>query len=205
MRGLILRGCVGFIQSSIGLIIRPYETYRRIVNHGSLWELLPLAVLLSCYFGIASLVKTAAFRPYVLTKQFVLLAFAVFVTYAITVMLLWGVSKLAQGKGDIRSVGLAWGYTLIPTLLWFLATSLLYVLFPPPRTGRPLGVLFSTLYLSFSTALFFWKIMLSYLTLRFGMRLDLWRIIIVFGVIGGVMSIYSIGMYRLGIFRIPFI
>jgi hypothetical protein len=205
MRGSILSGCIGFVRSSIGLVTRPYETYRRIVNHGSLWELLPLAVLLSCYFAIASLVKTAAFRPYVLTKQFILLATAVFLTYALTVLFLWLVSKVIRGKGDIRSLALAWGYTLIPTLLWFLATSLLYVIFPPPRTGRPLGVLFSALYLSFSTALFFWKAMLSYLTLRFGMRLDLWRIIAVFFIVGGVMAMYSIGMYRLGIFKIPFI
>ncbi|MFH0749894.1 MAG: YIP1 family protein [Candidatus Gottesmanbacteria bacterium] len=205
MRGSILRGCIGFIRSSIGLITTPYETYRRIVNHGSLWELVPLGVLLSCYFAISSLVKTAAFRPYILTKHFILLAMVVLATYSITVLLLWGVSKLLRGKGDIRSLGIAWGYTLIPTLLWFLATSLLYVIFPPPRTGRPLGILFSALYLSFSTALFFWKAMLSYLTLRFGMRLDLWRIIAVFFIVGGVMAIYSIGMYRLGIFKVPFI
>jgi len=66
-------------------------------------------------------------------------------------------------------------------------------------------MLFSAIFLVFSTVLFFWKVMLTYLTLRFGMRLDLGRIIVVFGVVGGIMLFYSIGMYKLGIFKIPFI
>ncbi len=205
MKGHTLRGCIGFARTTIGLVTRPYETYRRIVNHGSLWELVPLSVLLACYFAIASLVKTAAFRPFVLTKQFIILAISVCVTYGVTVSLLWCVAKIMKGKGTFRSLALAWGYTLVPTLLWFLITSLLYVLFPPPRTGRPLGILFSALYLSFSTVLFFWKAMLTYLTLRFGMRLDLFRIIAVCGIVGSVMVFYSLGMYHLGIFKIPFI
>lgn len=205
MTGSFLVGCIEFIRSSVGLVVRPYETYRRIVQKGTLWELFPLGFLLSCYFAIASLVKTAAFRPFVLTKQFILIALSVIVTYGITVSLLWTCGKLVKGTGSLQKVALAWGYTLLPTLLWFLGTSLLYVLFPPPRTGRPLGVLFSVIFLIFSAALFFWKTILTYLTLRFGMRLDLWRILTVFGIVGGFMVFYSIGMYRLGIFKIPFI
>ena len=205
MKGSILSGCIGFIRSSIGLVTRPYETYRHIANHGSLWELVPLAFLLSCYFAIASLVKTAAFRPYLLTKQFFILAGFVVVTYCITVFLLWGVSRILRGEGTLVVVARTWGYTLIPTLLWFLVTSLLYVVFPPPRTGRPLGILFSALYLSFSTVLFFWKVILSYLTLRFSMKLDLVRIIVVFSIVGMIMASYSVIMYKLGIFKVPFI
>ncbi len=205
MTGVFLSGCIAFIRSFVGIITKPYETYRRIVNNGSLWELVPLGFLLSVYFLIASLVKTAAFRPFVLTKQFVLIALSVLVTYCVTVVLLWAVGTFVHGKGHIRSIALAWGYTLIPTLIWFLGTSILYVLFPPPRTGRPLGMIFSAIFLVFSSVLFFWKLMLTYLTLRFGMRLDLWRIIAVIGIVGGSMLCYSVGMYRLGIFRIPFI
>ncbi|MFZ2025542.1 MAG: YIP1 family protein [Microgenomates group bacterium] len=205
MTGSLLIGCVAFFRSSVGLATKPYEAYRRIVHHGSLWELVPLGVLLSCYFAIASLVKTAAFRPFVLTKQFILIALSVVVTYAVIVSLLFIVGKCMGGKGSLRVLALSWGYTLLPTLLWFLGTSILYVLFPPPRTGRPLGMVFSAIFLIFSSVLFFWKAMLTYLTIRFGMKLDLWRIIAVFGVVGGSMLFYSIGMYHLGIFKIPFI
>jgi len=194
-----------FTRNIIGLVIRPYETYRRIVNHGSRWELVPLAIIIGSYLGIASLVKTAAFRPYILTKQFVVLGIAVVMTYGLVVGLLWIVGKVVGGKGTVKTVALGWAYTLVPTTVWFLTTSLLYILIPPPRTGRPLGILFSVLFLLFSSVLFFWKIILSYLTMRFSMKLDLLRIGIVFIVVIPIVVIYSIGMYRLGIFKIPFV
>ncbi len=194
-----------FTRNSIGLITRPYETYRKIVNHGSYWEFVPLTILIASYLGIASFVKTAAFRPYMLTKQFIVLALAVGITFGLVVGLLWIVGRLVGGKGTIRGVLLGWAYTLIPTVCWFYATSLLYMLLPPPRTTRPLGVLFSVLFLLFSSVLFFWKIILSYLTVRFGLKLDLLRISIIFFIVIPIIFIYSIGMYRLGIFKIPFI
>lgn len=201
----ILLALFSFGRSCIGIVTRPYETYRRIVNHGSLYELLPIAALLSSYFAIASVVKTAAFRPYLLTKHFMLLAGAVAVTYAIVVCLLWCAARCVGGRGTERQLALGWAYTLVPTVTWFFVTSILYVLIPPPRTGRPLGIIFSVLYLTFSSVLFFWKVMLSYLTLRFSMRLDLLRIAVVFFIVIPIMVLYSIGMYRIGIFRIPFL
>ena len=194
-----------FTRNIIGLVIRPYETYRRIVNHGSRWELVPLSIIIGSYLGIASLVKVAAFRPYILTKQFVVLGIAVVITYGLVVGLLWMVGKIVGGKGEVKILALGWAYTLIPTTFWFLATSLLYMLLPPPRTTRPLGILFSALFLLFSSVLFFWKIILSYLTLRFSMRLDLFRISIVFCIVIPIVALYSIWMYRLGIFKIPFV
>jgi hypothetical protein len=197
--------CIVFGKTCVGLVTKPYETYRRIVNHGKLYELVPLGIFFFGYLFIASLVKTAAFRPYLLTKQFIVLGAAAGFTYIVVVGLLWGISKFVQGQGTIKQLFLGWGYTLVPTIGWFLMTSLLYVLLPPPRTTRPLGFLFSAVYLVISSAFFFWKLMLSYLTLRFGMRLDLKRIIIVVLCVAPCLIFYSIGMYRLGIFRIPFI
>lgn len=194
-----------FTRNIIGLVTRPYETYRKIINHGSRWELVPLAIFIGSYLGIASLVKIAAFRPYILTKQFVVLGLAVIMTYGLVVGLLWIFGKVVGGKGEIKSLALGWAYTLIPTTVWFLTTSLLFVLIPPPRTGKPLGILFSVLFLLFSSVLFFWKIILSYLTMRFSMKLDLLRIAVVFTIVIPIVVLYSIGMYRLGIFKIPFV
>lgn len=197
--------CYSFGRTCIGLVTRPYETYRRIINHGNIFELVPLGILLFGYLLIASLVKTAAFRPYLLTKQFILLGSAAGLTYMTVVGLLWITSTLFRGKGTLRQLFLGWGYTLLPTIGWFLMTSLLYVMFPPPRSGRPLGIMFSGIYLVVSSVFFFWKLMLSYLTLRFGMRLDLGKILLVTCCVIPFLILYSIGMYRLGIFRIPFI
>lgn len=194
-----------FARNTIGLVTRPYETYRRIIKHGSYWEFVPLTVFIGSYLGVASLVKIAAFRPFMLTKQFVVLGTAVVVTYGLIVVLLWIFGKIAGGKGELKTIALGWAYTLIPTTIWFLATSFLYMLLPPPRTTRPLGILFSVLFLLFSSVLFFWKIILSYLTIRFSMKLDLLRIGFVFCIVIPIVALYSIGMYRLGIFKIPFI
>lgn len=194
-----------FVRNVIGLVTRPYETYRKIVNHGSYWEFVPLTILIGSYLGIASFVKTAAFRPYMLTKQFIVLALAAGITFGFVVGLLWIVGRLVGGKGTIRGLLLGWAYTLIPTVCWFYTTSLLYMLLPPPRTTRPLGILFSVLFLLFSSVLFFWKIILSYLTVRFSLKLDLLRITIVFFIVIPIVALYSFGMYRLGIFKIPFV
>lgn len=201
----LLVGALTFGRTIVGIIFRPYETYRRITHKGTLWELPHIAAVLAAYFVIASLVKTSAFRPFLLTKQFIVLAGATAATFLLAVGLLWVVGKLVGGKGELGKLSLAWAYTLIPTMVWFLATSLLYVILPPPRTERWQGVAFSLLYLIFSATLFFWKGMLAYLTMRFGLKLDLPKILVVVAVSAPVFGIYSFIMYRLGIFKVPFL
>lgn len=200
-----LVGVIGFGRNAVGIITRPYETYRRIIDRSSYTELIPLASLLSLYFTVASVVKAPLFRPYFLTKQFMVLASGVGLSFLLVVGALWVIGQKIGGKGTFRGILMGWAYTLIPTLLWFLATSLLSVFFPPPRTERVQGILFSVIYLLFSSVLFFWKLVLSYLTLRFGLRLDLKQILITSAITIPILGIYSFLMYKLGIFRIPFL
>lgn len=201
----LLISAISFGRNAIGLVLRPYETMRRIVDRGSLYELPFIALLLAVYFALASLVKTAAFRPYLLTRQFVHLGGATAITFMLVITLLWVVGRLVGGRGSKRGVVLAWAYTLLPTTAWFFITSLLYVIIPPPRTTSPQGVAFSLLYLVFSATLLYWKLSLGYLTLRFGLKLDLPRIVVVLAIVVPLMGLYSIGMYMLGIFKVPFL
>lgn len=201
----LLSGGISFGRNTIGIITRPYETYRRMVEQGSPWEIVYIGIILAAYFALASLVKTAAFRPFLLTKQFVLLAAGAGGGFLLTVCTLHGVSRLVGGEGKLGKLGIAWAYTLLPTALWFLVTSILYVLLPPPRTTSTLGMLFSILFLVFSATLFWWKVTLAYLTIRFGMKLDLARIAIVILLSVPIIAIYSMGMYRLGIYKVPFL
>jgi len=204
-RDALISGLVTFSQNTVGIVIRPYETYRRITLKENVWELPFIALVLAIYFAVASLVHTAAFRPFMLTKQFIVLGSAAGFTYVVAVTLLFRFARFVGGRGSYRQVALGWAYGLFPTLAWFLTTSLLYVILPPPRTTSAAGMVFSVSYLVFSATLFFWKTILVYLTLRFGMRLNLPRIAAVLGVMIPVMALYSIGMYKLGIFRVPFI
>ncbi len=201
---LLIAG-VSFGRNALGLVTRPYETYRRIVDRGSTWELVYIAVLAMAYFALASLVKVASFRPFLLTRQFVVLGAAALATHALVIAAVWLVGRRVGGTGTLAGITRGWGYTVLPTVCWFFMTSLLYVLLPPPRTTSVAGVAFSVLFLIVSATLFFWKLTLGYLTLRFGLKLDLVRILVVVGFVGPIMGVWSWGMYRLGIFRVPFI
>jgi hypothetical protein len=204
-RNACICGLIAFAQHTVGIIIRPYETYRRIIRDGSGWELPYLAILLAIYFAVASVVKTAAFRPFLLTQEFIVLGSATGATYLVTVALLYRVAKFFGGDGSFGHVAIGWAYTLMPTLVWFLTTSLLYVIIPPPRTTSIAGIIFSSTFLIFSAALLFCKIILGYLVLRFGMRLKLGKIVVVLVVCLPLLALYSFGMFELGIFKIPFI
>src|SRR3990167_10595021 len=126
--GGLLSSFVSFGRTFLGIIIKTYETYRRIVDRGRLGELFWIGLLLTIYFGIASIVKTAAFRPFLLTKEFMVLAGGAGVSFLLIVCTLWQITRFLGGKGNFRSFTLAWGYTLVPTFFWFLGTSLLYVI-----------------------------------------------------------------------------
>lgn len=202
--GFIL-GAYAFGRNLVGIAVRPYETCRRIAREGSAWELVFVAVVLSVYFAFASMVKTAAFRPYLLTKHFVILSLASAVSAFLVAGALWFASVLVGGAGSFKRFLIAWGYTLIPTVLWFLMTSVLYVVLPPPRTERLAGIAFSVLYIVMSTALLLWKIILAYLSVRFVMRLPLWRIVIAFAMAGPFIALYGAATYAMRIFRIPFL
>lgn len=183
---LIISG-VAFSRNVIGLVVRPYETYRRIIDQGSAWELVYVAILASLL--LVSLVK---------------IGLAV-VTYAFVVLVVWVVGHRIGGRGTLRGVAIGWGYTFLPTVVWFFTTSALFVLLPPPRTTSVAGVVFSGMFLVFSVTLLFWKLTLGYLTLRFGLKLDLARILVVAGIVVPILGVYSVVMYRLGIFRVPFL
>ncbi len=201
----LLVASVAFGRHMVGLMTRPYETMRRIIDRGNAWDLAFIAAFVAGYFSLASFVKTAAFRPFLLTRQFVVLFAAAVVSYGVAVGLWWLLGRAIHAGGTLKRFAIGWGYTLVPTTYWFLVTSLLYIVIPPPRTTSTKGILFSMLYLVFSATLLTWKTMLCYLALRFGMRLTLGNILFVSAVGLPALGIYSIGMYQLGIFRIPFL
>jgi hypothetical protein len=196
---------VVFLRSVIGLVVRPYEAMRTIILRKHLHETVYVLLCICAYLGLSSVVKINAFRPYLLTRQFVLLFSGFTWGYACMALTLLLAGRIYAQKIAWQSVIVGWGYTLIPTVLWFLSTSLLYVVLPPPRTVRIEGIAFSVLYLVFSTVLLFWKLQLVYLCIRFALKLDVLRISTTIAMLLFVGFLYSYVMYRCGIFRIPFI
>lgn len=194
-----------FLRTMWGLFFRPYETYRRITRDGSLKEVVVISILIAFYFAIASILKVAAVRPFLLTEKFVTLYAGAVSGIVISVGMLRFVGQLLGSKVPTRTLLVAWVYTLLPTLMWFLVTSVLSVILPPPRTPSFLGMLFSMLFIIFSVTLLWWKITLAYLVLRFGLKFDLKRNVIVAVCCAPALAGWSMLMYKWGVFKVPFL
>jgi hypothetical protein len=208
---VLIKAVILFIQNTYGSIIYPYKTYRRLAKSKRYEQLLPLLALVVLYFWWASAVRVGIRHPLILTKNWILTSFSAALTFLLIIGGIYIIGRAigpaphrVQGSG-IGNILLPWAYSLLPTLLWFYINSLSFFILRPPRTESLLGQLFSFLFIVGSLSLFFWKGILYYLTLRFGMRLDLPKILLSSAIIFPAGIGYSILMYKLGIFRIPFI
>lgn len=202
----ILRASILFCRNTVGCINNPYITYRRLAGEKTEWGSTIYILLLSVvYFFFASLVRTGLRNPFLLTIQFNTLFLGGLLGFLFFVLSLFLLGRLVGSTGSLKSLCILWAYSLLPTLMWFFTTSFLYILLPPPRTVSFLGKLYSVLFFSFSLALFLWKVILYYLTLRFGLRIDLPRIMFVSVAVALEVVGFSLIMYRLAIFRIPFL
>jgi hypothetical protein len=201
----ISRGFFNFSRHVSGMVSAPYQSMRRVVDRSYYWEIVFVFVFIAVYFGLVSLVRVSSFRPFLLTRHFLLLIFSAGLTFLFSTGLVFTVGKWLGGRGSFWRVFSGWAYTMTPTVLWFFLTSLVSFFLPPPRTASALGILFSVCFLFISAVLFYWKLMLGYLAVRFSLRLDLLRILGVFLAYAFVMSLYSILMYKLGIYRVPFL
>lgn len=200
----IIRLILSFIKNVWGIVQAPYATYRRLVN-GDSYELLIIFFFIGLYFFFVSPLKLHTFHPFLLTIKASRLFTSVIATFIAICLFLLILGRLIGRDVKLNAVLMTWGYSLIPTLIWFFATSVFYVILPPPRHETLLGRSFSLLFLTFSLSLLFWKGLLYYLTLRFALKLDLWRIIVVSLVFFPTLSVYSLVLYKLGIFKVPFI
>jgi hypothetical protein len=157
------------------------------------------------YFLWATTIRIGLRNPFFLTIKFNLLVLGALLGFFLVIFLIMLLGKVFGGMGNTHRVFILWSYSLLPTLFWFFTTSILYILLPPPRTLSYLGKIYSLVFIAFSLSIFFWKMILYYLTLRFGLHFDLSKIGVATGIITPIILGYSLWMYRLGIFRVPFI
>lgn len=195
-----------FCKNAVGCLHNPYITYRRLsYSTADIGQVVYIFLLVVAYFIFASLARVGLRNPYILTIQFNMLFLATLFGFLGMVIFLYYMGRMMKGTGSLKTIVLLYSYSLIPTLVWFFVTSSMYILIPPPRTLSWTGKLFSVVFSAFTLSAFLWKIILYYLTLRFGMRLELVRIAFVSLVLAPLLVGFSVGMYKMGIFRIPFI
>lgn len=200
------RTVILFGRNLLGSINAPYVTYRKLSGENvKLHQTFVIIFIVVMYFLFVSTLRMGVHNPFLLTVKFNSLLAASTAGFVGMIILFYFLGKLTGGSGTLRKIYILWSFSLMPTLVWFFTTSFLYIILPPPRTISLLGKLYSGVFIAFSLSVFLWKIVLYYLTLRFSLRLDLWKIAQVSAVVIPAVIIYSLIMYRLGIFRIPFL
>lgn len=202
---VLLQSGLAFFRHFVGIIISPYETYRDIEKRGRTAEMVYIGLLVGLYFSLSSVVKIASFHPLLLSRYALVLFVSALTGFGLIVLTLTVAGRLLGRQVNMGRISLLWAYTLIPTVIWFLFTSLLYVAIPPPRTTQITGVLLSIVYLVVSAMIFWWKLTLSYLTLRFGLKIDFRKIFFVALVTLPVIFLWTYAMYTFGVFKVPFL
>lgn len=202
----IIRSFIFFGRNLLGCINNPYITYRNLsAGKTDIKQTVFIPMLVILYFIFVSTLRFGIRNPFFLTVKFNTLLFYSLFGFTMMLGLFYTGGRLVGSKCNIKKIYLLWVYTLIPTLFWFFATSVLYLILPPPRTLTFLGKFYSLVFIAFSIGVLFWKIILYYLTLRFSLKLDLTRIIQISTLVVPAVLVYSFIMYNLEIFRIPFL
>lgn len=195
-----------FARNVLGVINNPYITYRKLSDaKSSKSHIFFIFLLVLFYFTLTSLIRSGIGNPYLLTYKFNLLAGAFLLGFTGLISVYYLSGKYFHKNPSLKVLTVLWSYSLLPTVFWFFLTSLLYIVIPPPRTFSIPGKIFTIFFTASSIALAIWKAILYYLTLRFGLKFDLIRIIFTTMVTLPLIILYALKMYQWGIFRIPFI
>lgn len=180
------------------LIFYPYKTMRKISFEKDYYQVFIIFFVSFLYFKFAYFLRDEPFPATI-----IFLAFCV--NFLLTSLFFYGLGKIFDRTAQFSSFIFTLSYSLIPTLLWFLCTSFLYVLLPPPRTFSLRGELFSVVFITISISLLAWKLILIYLALRFSSKQNFYRIIFMMVLYLVWFIPYSLLLYYLRLFRIPFI
>jgi len=183
-----------FLRHSFGLIFTPYATMRKISIETKWSELLWILIVTILYFLI-----TNAVRFWVIGLMG---AVCIYLASIIFLSLLPAVGTYTE---RLKRIVATWSYTLLPTFIWFYSTLLFYFIIPPPRTTSLLGKSFSIFYIAFSGSLLVWKLILMYLSIRFSLRVHLYRVIYYLLLYFAVSIPLWILLYKWGVSRIPFV
>lgn len=128
-----------------------------------------------------------------------------FVSFFLTISFFYLCGVLCRTATSIQTLIATWTFSLLPTLIWFFLTLLLYILLPPPRTTSLLGTVFSLLYVTIALVLLWWKLTLIYLSIRFSLKTDFVMTIFLMIIYGVWFLPYTYALYFFSISRVPFI
>lgn len=180
------------------LIFYPYKTMRKLSLSFEFLQLIIIFLLIFFYFKFAYFLRD---KPYPATLTFLIFL----INFFATVLFFYFLGKIFWEKSSFLSLVFTFSYSLFPTLVWFGATSIFYLLLPPPRTMSILGQGFSIFYIAFSLSVLAWKMILVFLSLRFSLRLNFYQIVYLWIFYFIWFFPYSLLLFHWRLFRVPFI
>lgn len=191
------------VRNFVFLIFSPYKTLRKISFEKDYYQPLTIFIGVFLYFKFVYFLRD---KPYPAT--FIFLIFVI--NFFLTIIFFYFLTRFFDSDQNEKRITFfsfifTFSYSLFPTLIWFLSTSILYVFLPPPRTISLLGKAFSIFFVAFSLSLLVWKLILFYLSVRFSSKQNFYRILYMIILYLVWFIPYSIFLYYLKIFRIPFI
>lgn len=183
-----------FLRRTLGLIFTPYATMRKISIDGTWGDAFYLFIFSFLYFFITNSVRSGV--------NGILGAVGLFMFSIVYFSILPAPGSYME---RLKRMSITWSYTLLPTLLWFYSTFFFYLLIPPPRSLSSGGQLFSIFYIAFSGSLLIWKLILVYLSIRFSLRVHLFRIMYYILIYLTLSIPLWVTLYKQGVSRIPFV
>lgn len=189
------------INRFIGLVYNPYRTMRKISMENDYYQPAVIAGVIFLYFKFIYYLRDKVYPATLIYLLFI-------VNFLLTISFFYFFSRLcSKSKKEIAfsSFIFTFSYSLFPTLIWFLSTSILYIVIAPPRSFSILGRGFSIFFIAYSLSILIWKFILMYLSLRFSSKQNFFRIIymMIFYLMWFIP--YSILLYHFRLFRVPFI
>lgn len=194
-----------FLRNSFRLIFSPYKTMRSISSDQDILQSGIIFFLCYLYFIAANIIRKKTLHPFIISSSSVITFLFFLVTFFLVTLFFYVSGRRLNKSIKYFSILSTFSYSLIPTLLWFFITSLFYLTIPPPRNLTFPGKLFSLFFIFYSATLFIWKIILFYLSLRFSLKINFYKIFFLIALFLMWFLPYSYLMYKFGIFRIPFI
>ncbi len=185
----------------------PYTAMRDISKEKDTLQVVFILAICCTYFAYAASIRHKTINPFVITTSAMASSIGFLVTFGLSVGFLYvsgRVLRVSQKEVVLRLCSLS-AFSLIPTLLWFYATSTLFLLLPPPRQSTALGIFFSIVFVIYSLILLNWRLMLLYITIRFSLKTTFVTTLKIAALYLLLMMPYSIMLYKIGLFRVPFI
>lgn len=204
---MVFESFVSGVIASVYLLLRriillavfPYKTMRRISEENDLWQIILIFITIAIYFLLANRFREYDYEP------FVLLLMTLFHYLATVIFFYLFTQLMGDFNTKLQPFLFTFAYALIPTLVWFSINSWLFALLPPPHTVSIIGKVFSIGYIAFSSAILMWKVILMYLAIRFSTKLRFFQILYIVILYLVAVVPYSIFLYSLRFFRIPFL